>query len=316
MSKTFEYQRVGLGKIKTLYNYETQILTDKNVNFVAKQADADIVIYGFYDYDPETNQIFFIVDIYFPKIGEKKTLEKVTNPIDGTLFRAAETVAGFIIFEINRTVESYEAKTLTEASEPRNEKKKKKITKGVLKNRKMEVSRYMGGSFMYLPPSSGDASSVYLAEFQYLNEKFFTNWLSTHGSFTVGYLLFDSGNQGISDGYVLKIPMFTPFVVLTAPLALLTKKSPAVPLGAFPFIDGITFHLRKPGAKSWVALNIGGAFGLAYLSNEQQHYYPYLSLESGVQYFLNDRVLFSLNLTVLVPQFQTGVRFGALFKLK
>ncbi|MES0489312.1 MAG: hypothetical protein ABUK01_04925 [Leptospirales bacterium] len=312
MQKKFEYEKVGIGKIKTMYRYETKVLVDNEVKAAAKQVNADIVIYGIYDYDTETNEIIFTVDIYFPKIGEKKTLETVRNPVDGTLFQAADAVADLIVIEINRTVESYETSKSAE-SDTNDNGKKKKITTGVLKNRKMEVARHLGASWMFLPPVSSNDTAIHLFDLQLLNEKFFTNWFSTHGSFTVGYLT--GAADGTSEGYVVKIPMFTALLIFTAPVRGFMKKG-ASPLGAFPYIDGITFHFRKPGSKSWFALNLGGALGMAYLPNTEEEYYPYLAFESGVQYYVNNRLLILLNATVLVPQYQMGLRFGVLFNLK
>jgi len=301
MQKGFEYQKANFAQIKTLHNYQSEILTDKQIKTAAGLIGADIVIYGVYTFDQEAKQIVISIDIHFPNIGERKSLDPIRNPVDSTLFTASDRAADTIIVEISSTIERHNQKVAAKNKETVEETtpgKKKKITTAALKTRRNRTSKSQG--FQLAGGSEG-----YVLQYEIQNEKFPVNWFSTYGSFGLGI-----GNYSPSDidiAYV-KIPIFTPLSIFALPFILFSKKPFRV--GSFPLMDGIAIHLRKPGAKSWLSIYLGGYFGLGYgKSPSSEGVSGTIGLESGLKLYLANKTTFNVALTVGYPMFY-GLKIG------
>jgi len=79
------------------------------VKEISKILPADIVIYGHYHYDLETDELVIQVEIYLGLVNAKTALPEVRNKVDSSLFSVAtEKVAQVITDEINRMIAEHE----------------------------------------------------------------------------------------------------------------------------------------------------------------------------------------------------------------
>jgi hypothetical protein len=91
---------------------EVQLQQDEDqlnlVKKVAKNLNSDIVIYGNYWYDVETNELIFSVTLYLALSNSVKELDENRNVVDNSLFNATEKVSKNLVNEIHSMIEEAE----------------------------------------------------------------------------------------------------------------------------------------------------------------------------------------------------------------
>ncbi|MES0491033.1 MAG: hypothetical protein ABUK01_13630 [Leptospirales bacterium] len=308
MRKGFEYQRANFSKIKTLYNYQSEVLVDKQIKKAAKLIEADIVIYGVYVFDETTNEIVISIDVYFPNIGEKKSLDPIRNPIDSTLFSASDRAADTIIIEITSTIEAHNRKIASKnkgnGEEIEKTKGKKKITTAALNTRRARTFKTHGFQ-------SGMGQYGIILQYEVQDEKFPVNWFSSYGSFGVG--IGRDTSRGITFGYI-KIPFFSPLLLFAWPIALIAKKP--LTMGSFPLSDGIAFHFRKPGTKTWLSIYSGAFFGAGYGQPDNSpdgEFSGTVGFEAGFRLYVKEKFVFNVAGSFAYP-YDIGIKIGFMMR--
>jgi len=130
-------------KIKTpeqLQREEDQLALVKKV---AKNLELDIVIYGNYSYDNETNELVFTAALYLALSDAVKELDETRNVVDNTIFRATEKVAKNLVTEIHIMIEEAEkiaAEKGGEKIEDKKESEKKKPGEKTALTRKVAMT--------------------------------------------------------------------------------------------------------------------------------------------------------------------------------
>lgn len=233
MHKKFEFLDVDEKAIKGKYP-DSQPDKKKDEPYIKKSAKAlkaDIIIYGSYSFDKQTEQLILRPKILFVPIDEDASIKEVSNPVDNTIFQVTEKVSENIVTEINRMLDAYAKKSRNkEAIVSSEDKNKKVISKDSLETRGrfwavglttqvIENSAWLGNIFF-----------IGISGEQYLN-----NWLSTYGSLAYGYSFSNYYNYGsgipianTKGSNYLKVPavglivtlaslLFQPDLVFTSP---------------------------------------------------------------------------------------------------
>ena len=104
MEKIFEYKKIGMDKtipIQKEYEKDFVMFDSSRTSNSCKRLDADILIFGHFNFDEATNNIIINTAVFLELSQRMIQIEPLKNPVDNTLFSATEKVATNIIKEIN-----------------------------------------------------------------------------------------------------------------------------------------------------------------------------------------------------------------------
>lgn len=134
MHEKFEFNEVAAAKINPV---AARIAKKNNGNLGAKEAaqicreaDIDILIFGDFVFNTQSNAIEIHTKISLGSTDKFRVLETVTNKVDSTIFHAADKVATNIVAEITKVVrEQQEARGKAAETEKNNKAQLKKTEK-------------------------------------------------------------------------------------------------------------------------------------------------------------------------------------------
>ncbi|MES0490848.1 MAG: hypothetical protein ABUK01_12705 [Leptospirales bacterium] len=136
MLKNFTYYAIRSYLVKnSIYEIEQKKPRAKNdeqldqnaiqigtVKEIAKDLSAEIVIFGSFLYDKETNELVFTISIYYTALDQVKQLDEARNAINQTLFMATKKVAKILVSEIYRMAQEAQENTSMEVDEKKGNK--------------------------------------------------------------------------------------------------------------------------------------------------------------------------------------------------
>jgi hypothetical protein len=89
---------------------------------ICRQADIDILIYGDFTFNKDSNQIEIHTKISLGSTDKFRELPAVENPVDATIFQAADKVATEIVAEITKVAKEQQQAKQKAAEEDKNKK--------------------------------------------------------------------------------------------------------------------------------------------------------------------------------------------------
>ena len=159
-----------------------------------------------------------------------------------------------------------------------------------------------------------------------MGEKFHSSWLSTYGhlGYYWGTFIYPDGSTNTYD--FVRIPTYTIFLPVILLFNYGLKIKPILePFGAFPLMDGFTFHIRNNSSRTWLSIYFGTIFGLLGYDKIGQNAYKgkvIAGLELGTRlYFTKSLFVFiglfyqhvSEDIITSFPRVSTGFTTGLYF---
>lgn len=109
MKKKFEFIEVDPTKVEPIVSQvlakNNGVMGPKEAAEVCRLADIDILIYGNFTFKEADNQIVIHTEISLGSTDKFRKIEPTENPVDATIFRAADKVAGDIVAEIAKVAQ-------------------------------------------------------------------------------------------------------------------------------------------------------------------------------------------------------------------
>jgi TolB-like protein len=108
MSKKFKFRTADPEKVKELFP-DSDFTKRSDLAYVkssAEELNAEIIVFGDYVFNVFSKKIEMTAQIYIPFIKSNKQLKRISNPVDNTLFSAADKVADQVIIAINSMLSS------------------------------------------------------------------------------------------------------------------------------------------------------------------------------------------------------------------
>ncbi|MDH4262452.1 MAG: hypothetical protein OEV78_05330 [Spirochaetia bacterium] len=160
-------------------------LDEDQLNFARKISSdlkSDIVIYGNYNYNNETNELIFNTSIYVAASDAVRDLDENNNVVDNTIFKATDKVAKNIVDTINIMIEEAAGAKKQVAENDQETKKpdeKKALTKNIGKGpvydwaaKKFLISLGMGTSLIPTPRTVNLLPNEYRINNVYIDVRF------------------------------------------------------------------------------------------------------------------------------------------------
>jgi hypothetical protein len=164
MAQNFRYEKIHPEEVipalqKMQVEKKEKETQNDIIKKVAKELRADIVIFGGYTVDQETQKIVISVNLFLGLTNEMVKIPDTENAIDNTIFTATEKVASTLVSEIDRMVADYEKKQKIASTE--SEGGKKSLTRDFAgsrldwKNKKFDLTA--NGSWILFPGETQDS---------------------------------------------------------------------------------------------------------------------------------------------------------------
>lgn len=150
MKKKFEFIEVDPTKVEPIVSQvlakNNGVMGPKEAAEVCRLADIDILIYGNFTFKEADNQIVIHTEISLGSTDKFRKIEPTENPVDATIFRAADKVAGDIVAEIAKVAQEQQIAKGEEAE---------KDKKGKTQLDKIEKSKTWADIHWTIGPSLG-----------------------------------------------------------------------------------------------------------------------------------------------------------------
>jgi hypothetical protein len=106
MHEKFEFNEVDTTRVDPIVskirNKNKGAIGAKEAAEICRQADIDILIYGDFTFNQDAQKIEIHTNISLGSTDKFRTLPAITNPVDSTIFQAADKVATDIVAEITK----------------------------------------------------------------------------------------------------------------------------------------------------------------------------------------------------------------------
>lgn len=166
-----------------------------------KLTNTDILIYGYYEYDPISNQIVIKTEINFALINRTVTLDPLTNPIDASLFQVTEIAATKIVEKISEMARKLMAQNTEPSGTGVHSTETQKVTLAKISEiswSRPDVEISISGGFSR--QETGRYSRLDKGTDIILDIMRISEFKKSYGGFSVIYLD-HQGNAGRSSGY-------------------------------------------------------------------------------------------------------------------
>jgi len=275
-----QYQNlISVGK--KIENSDQEGIQDKNqqnlVKKIAKDVKSDIIIFGNYSYDLNTNELVLTANLYLALSDGTKKINSIRNVVDNTLFNATALLAKNLVAEIHSMIEEAEQKNKNTSNKAEEDIKKPKPGEKTALTRKVAMAPTFDWTTKKL--------SVTLLPGFYMNNS-------------------PSSGCGVCQ---LQVTLAARFWVIQRLYFGIALDSGIIERSAFPFsagmpswvsLDGIAFVGYSIPVQRWLfSADIGAGYYLIIDSSEKMMYYnPAFGARIGAEVLLTP--VFSLGLAV------------------
>ncbi len=189
LQRKFEYNRVDPKKLEEIaakQRASPNSFTFAEVKATAKASQSDLLIFGYFTFDKQKNEIFIQTDIYVEAANKVINLPAVRNTVDDSIFTAVDRVAQNIVEAM--VVLAAESAKPVEGENPKEEKAK--ITKESIKEESKPVrewgkKKWLIGVNLSAAMPMGEFGELLGNSYSYANPYLWFSYRA-YGNFTAG----------------------------------------------------------------------------------------------------------------------------------